>query len=67
MGCHFLLQGFFLTQGMNPCLASPSLAGGIFITSTTWETHNKMTENHDRMLSPFTYPGSFVPNPLVGV
>ena len=20
MGCHFLLQGIFLTQGLNPCL-----------------------------------------------
>ena len=22
-GCHFLLQGIFLTQGLNPCLLSP--------------------------------------------
>ena len=31
VGCHFLLQGLFLTQGSN---LSPSLAGGLFTTST---------------------------------
>ena len=38
-GCHFLLQGIFLTQGSNPSLLlSPLLAGGFFTTtSTTWE------------------------------
>ena len=33
--CHFLLQGIFLTQGLNPSLASPALTGGFFLTSTT--------------------------------
>ena len=28
VGCHFLLQGIFLTQGSNPSLASSALAGG---------------------------------------
>ena len=28
MGCHFLLQGIFATQGSNPCLLQ--LAGGFF-------------------------------------
>ena len=37
MGCHALLQGIFLTQGSNPCLLSPALAGGFFTTSATWE------------------------------
>ena len=38
MGCHFLLQGIFLTQGSNPVsLKSPALAGGFFTTSATWE------------------------------
>ena len=35
MGCHALLQGIFLTQGLNPSLMSPmspSLAGGFFTT-----------------------------------
>ena len=30
VGCHALLQGFFLTQGSN----------GFFTTSTTWEIHS---------------------------
>ena len=34
VGCHFLLQGIFPTQGWNPC---PSLADGFFTTSATWE------------------------------
>ena len=29
-GCHFLLQGIFSTQGSNPHLPSPTLAGGFF-------------------------------------
>jgi len=38
VGCHFLLQGIFLTQGIEPSfLASPAFAGGVFTTSTTWE------------------------------
>ena len=38
VGCHFLLQGIFLTQGSNPGLfMSPALADGFFTTSTTWE------------------------------
>ena len=42
VGCHFLLQGIFPTQGLNPCLMSPALAGGFFTASTTWEAlhHN---------------------------
>ena len=37
VGSHFLLQGNFLTQGLNLCLLSPALAGRLFTTSTTWE------------------------------
>ena len=37
VSCHALLQGIFLTQGLNPRLLSPALAGGLFTTSTTWE------------------------------
>ena len=33
MGCHFLLQGIFLTQGS---FMSPALADGFFTSSTTW-------------------------------
>ena len=40
-GLPALLQGIFLTQGLNPCLLmSSTLSGGIFATSTTWEAHN---------------------------
>ena len=35
VGCHALLQGIFLTQGLNPQLMSPGLAGGFFTTSAT--------------------------------
>ena len=41
VGCHFLLQGIFLTQGLNPCLfITPALAGGFFITSTRKRVRN---------------------------
>ena len=40
VGCHALLQGIFLTQGLNSTfLASPALAGGFFTTNATWEAH----------------------------
>ena len=32
MGCHFLLQGIFLTLGLHLPLVSPALAGGFFTT-----------------------------------
>ena len=37
VGCHFLLQGIFPAQGLNPHV-SFALADRLF-TSTTWETH----------------------------
>ena len=37
VGCHFLLQGIFPTQGSNLRLMSPALAGGFCTTSTNWE------------------------------
>ena len=37
VGCHALLQGIFQTQGSNPPLTIPTLAGGLFTTSATWE------------------------------
>ena len=36
MGCHFLIQGIFLTQGSNPCLLH---CRWILFHCTTWETH----------------------------
>ena len=41
MGCHFLLQGIFLTPGIKPkSPAYPALAGIVFTTSATRETLN---------------------------
>ena len=37
MGCHVLLQGFFLAQGLNQSLMSPALTGRLFTTSATWD------------------------------
>ena len=38
MGCHFLLQGIFPTQGLNPRLLHlPALAGRFFTSAATWE------------------------------
>ena len=37
VGCHFLHQGVFPTQGSNSHLTSPALAGGFFTNSATWE------------------------------
>ena len=37
MGCHVLLQGFFLAQGLNQSLMSPALTGRFFTTSATWD------------------------------
>ena len=40
MGCQFLLQGLFSTQGSNlDLLYLPALAGRVFTTRTTWEAH----------------------------
>ena len=37
MGCHFLLQGIFPTQSLNPSLASPAWAGWFFTTVPPWK------------------------------
>ena len=38
VGCQAILQGIFLTQGLNPCLIMlPTLTSGFFTTSITWE------------------------------
>ena len=44
VGCHFLFQGIFLTQGSNPCILHlPALVGGFFITNTSWDA---LTQTH---------------------
>ena len=42
VGCHFLLQGIFLTQGSNSSLLSLVLAGGFFTASDTQEAHSPL-------------------------
>ena len=37
VGCHAVFQGIFPTQGVNGHVTFPTLAGGFFTTSTTWE------------------------------
>ena len=38
VGCHTSVQGIFANQGIQPeFLSSPTLAGGLFTTSVTWE------------------------------
>ena len=45
VGCHALLQGIFLTQGLNPHLLSPpALAGRFFTNSATWEALSHVYE-----------------------
>ena len=39
--CHALLQGIFLTQGSNPHLMSPALAGRFYTTRATWEAQER--------------------------
>ena len=40
VGCHFLLQGIFLTHRSNPGLSCfLHLAGGCFTTGATWKAH----------------------------
>ena len=39
MGCYLLLQGIFLTEGLNLHLVSLALAGGFFTTGATWKAY----------------------------
>ena len=43
VGCHFLLQVIFPTQGQNSCLVSPALAGGFFSTVPPGKPINDVT------------------------
>ena len=46
MGCHFLLQGIFLTQGSNPSLlTSPALAGGFCTTEPPGKHWGPITQS----------------------
>ena len=51
VGCHFLLQGIFLTQGLNPCLLQRVVLFFFFTTSATWEAHPKEGTNYYFIIS----------------
>ena len=44
MGCHFVLQGLFLTQGLTP--VSPALAGGFFTTELPRKIRTTLCTNY---------------------
>ena len=47
LGCHFLLQGIFETQGLNPhLLMSSALVGRFSTTSITWEVRLQLQYNN---------------------
>ena len=53
VGSHGLLQGIFLTQGLNPHLLDlPALAGGFFTTTATLESWkgSKDTNNANKFV-----------------
>ena len=56
VGCHFLLQGIFLTQGSNLSLVSLALAGGFFTTIVTWETPRLVSYFESTLCSPLYVP-----------
>ena len=60
VGRHFLLQGIFLTQGLNPHLSlmSPALAGGFF---TTRSPHISVSHSLES-LTLQTLPRAFLPS-----
>ena len=45
VGFYILLQVMFLTQGSNPCLLSPTLAGGFFTTRATGKPRHSGPES----------------------
>ena len=49
VGCHFLLQGNFLTQGLNPRLLSLLLCKQILYHCTTWEAATHSVRCQERL------------------
>ena len=47
VGCHDLLQGIFLIQGLNPLLMSPAFAGMFFTTNATQEAQEYLEDLPD--------------------
>ena len=62
VGCHFLLQEIFLTQGLKLHLfKSPTLAGGFFTTSTTWKPEQEWAGRKPSLLLPTSLLGDNSP------
>ena len=59
IGCHFLLQGIFPTQGHIQA-RSPALAGRLLTTSATWENPkpSQVNINHIWVKPPLLYKNS---------
>ena len=60
MGCHFLLQGIFLTQGLNPCLLH---CRQILYQQATWDAHPSSADKHLDVLSTDNKAGGLGPFP----
>ena len=61
VGCHFLLQGLFLTQGSNSSLrslGSPILSGGFFTTSPTQEAPDSGQIPNENLEPPYPKRGN---------
>ena len=52
-------KGIFQTQGSNPSLMSPGLAGGFFTTTATWEAQNKAQDYFGISKDNFIQIGTF--------
>ena len=61
VGYHALLQGIYLTQGLNPRLMSPAVAGGFFTTSTIWEAQLQIPHFIDTNHLLYRKEASFLP------
>ena len=66
VGCHFLLQGVFPTQGSTSHLLSPALSGRFSTTSATWETQTLLSVHPemallDHMCVLFIFGGTAIP------
>ena len=58
VGCHVLLQGIFPTQGLNPCLTSPELAGRFFTTEPSGKPLVYLRIESSSKMNSFSTPAS---------
>ena len=66
VGCHFLLQGIFLMQGLNLC---PALAGGFFTTEPPGKPRTNVdifkNKHHDQFSLPLPPPQTNKPTKIL--